>query len=176
MPLVENVAAVVDNHSVVSQEHHIPLLVVGQAVVNAIELESAWIRDILTRHEGSWPDLSAVRQNSVKESIVLDLTVLDLKCQLLAVVAIVKWVETSNGVPKTFEHIVIDGFDNISWVAALCIVDRVRRGKPEALVIDKEAGEHIVDRLAGISPSAQDWAASVALGATSSALKLCSTL
>ena len=138
----EDSAAVVNDEGVLSEQHHVPVLLVGQPVLHARHFDVAGRGSILAHHVSSHPDLSAIHCNHVEECLVVNFAIVDVKGKLLARKAVVKRVEAAQDVPLAVEQVIIDRLDDLGWLSARGVVHSVRWRQCQTLVVNVQALHH----------------------------------
>ena len=142
VPLINDLSAVVDNEGVIVEVHHVPVISLSHAIVFANHLHVTGLGFVcLAFGDNCGPDLSLVDSSEAEERVLVDLAVFDLIGHQLAVVAIVKWVESFDDVPEAVELGVVDIVDCASGLAVGSVVDRIRRRQSDTLMVDIEALE-----------------------------------
>ena len=135
MPVVKHVTAVVNHESISRRVHHIPCLVTRETAVIAEHHEFAWLTAIFSSHISCEPNLSAIDSNQVEKSFVVDLAVIDIESKFLAVIAIVERIEAANDIPHSINQFIFNGVNDLGWVATSYIVDSIRRGQGQTVIV-----------------------------------------
>ncbi len=143
--LINQVGAVVSNKGVLVKMHDEPGLIISHTVVVALEDKFAWLGLVLTDELVGQPNLSAIHSDHVEEIVVAELAISHFKSELIAVIAIIVGVKALHSIPDTVDEVLIDSLDNLGWVAASGVVDCIGRGEFDALVVNVEALEEVID-------------------------------
>ena len=124
-----DVTAVVEDDGVIGQEHHEPVLRIGEAVILGCEIELTWIGNVIALHVGVEPNLSSIDSSEAVESMVIDLTILDVESRYLTVEAVIDRVPAFNDVPATVQFFISDAGNGVGRIAAGGVVQRIGRRK-----------------------------------------------
>ena len=156
VPLVKDVTAVVESRGIVCEQHNIPVLHVRQSAVIANKHEWARLRDVVSGHGCSGPNLGSVHSLHAENGRIVDLTIFNREGRLLTLVAVVERVETAHDIPQAVQLVILHFLNCFSGVAASRIVQRIWFGEWQALVIHIKALHHIICNCRRVAQRALD--------------------